>query len=132
MNGTENTGLQHLAVQIVTTYERMKRNAAYRVLSLIFGCINLVIVKLVQMASKEKNTARIRRDQLYKELVNQGELAALQEEAAQQIRRKNQFFNKNVPESEIQRQAEKIGLQEFEEKVNRLLENEGIDASTNS
>ena len=132
MNGTENTGLQHLAVQIVTTYERMKRNAAYRVLSLIFGCITLVIVKLVQMASKEKNTARIRRDQLYKELVNQGELAALQEEAAQQIRRKNQFFNKNVSESEVQRQAEKIGLQEFEEKVNRLLENEGIDASRNS
>lgn len=132
MNGTENTGLQHLAVQIVTTYERMKRNAAYRVLSLIFGCITLVIVKLVQMASKEKNTARIRRDQLYRELVNQGELAALQEEAAAQIRRKNQFFNKNVSESEVQRQAEKIGLQEFEEKVNRLLENEGIDASRNS
>ena len=71
MNHTEDTGLKKLAVQIVTTYERMKRNAAYRALSLIFGCITLIIVKLVQMASKEKNAARTRREQLYKELVDQ-------------------------------------------------------------
>ena len=86
MNRTEATGLNKLSVQIVTTYERMKRNAAYRVLSLIFGCITLIIVKLVQMARKEKNAARIRREQLYKELVDQGELTALKAEAVEPAR----------------------------------------------
>ncbi len=132
MNHTEDTGLKKLAVQIVTTYERMKRNAAYRALSLIFGCITLIIVKLVQMASKEKNAARTRREQLYKELVDQGELTALKAEAVEQIQRKNQFFNKKMSESEVQRQAEKAALQELDGKVNRLLELEGIDASKTS
>lgn len=132
MSSTTTTGLDKFAVQIVTTYERMKRNAAYRVLSLIFGCITLIIVKLVQMAGKGENSARARREQLYQELVAQGELAALQADAAEQVRKANQFFGKTMSDEDVQRQAKKFALQELEGKINRILDQEGIDTSKTS
>ena len=132
MNHTEGSSLNKLAVKIVSTYEHMKRNGVYRVLSLLFGCITLMIVKLVQMANKENNPARTRREQLTKELTAQGVLAALEAEALQQIRRKNEFFKKSEPEGDMKRQADKIARQEFEGRIDRLLEAEGFDTSRTS
>ena len=96
MDHTDDNRLSRLAVQVVTTYERMGRNAAYRVLALLSGCITLAIVKLVQIANKEKAPATARREQLHKELTDQGVAAALHAEALEQIRRKNTFFNKKI------------------------------------
>ena len=132
MNHTEDIGLSKLAMQIVTTYERMKRNAAYRVLALLFGCVTLVIVKLVQIANKEKNPARTRREELTKALADQGILAGLRAESLEQLRRKNEFFHKKMSEGEMERQAEKMAQQEFEGQIERCLESEGYDASKTS
>ncbi len=132
MDHTDDNRLSRLAVQVVTTYERMGRNAAYRVLALLSGCITLAIVKLVQIANKEKAPATARREQLHKELTDQGVAAALHAEALEQIRRKNTFFNKKISEAEVERQAAKIARQEFEGQLDRLLDAEGFDTSRTS
>ncbi len=124
--------LNKSAVRIVETYERMKRNTIYRVLSLLFGSITLLIVKLVQMAGGAKNPAKARREDLYKELVDNGELTALHAEAEEHIRRKNQFFSKGMSEGDIRLKAEKIANQALEDKVNNLLELEGFDTRKTS
>lgn len=87
----------HLAVQIGNnTIRAYETKCGLRVLSLIFGCITLVIVKLVQML-KEKNCQDPSGSTVQGSLCESGSWPRW-EEAAQQIRRKNQFSNKSVPE----------------------------------
>ncbi|MDL2293026.1 ABC transporter permease [Ruminococcaceae bacterium OttesenSCG-928-D13] len=132
MTSTKAAALNKPAVRIVSTYERMKRNGIYRVLSLIFGCITLVIVKLVQRAGSASNPAQARREELHKAFVEKGELAALKAEAEAHLRRKNQFFNKHMSDEELRREAEKTALLALEDKVNAQLELEGVDTRKTS
>lgn len=132
MKRTETAVLSKTAAWIAATYERIRGKKIYWVLTMILGAVTLLIVKSVQLMRRSTNPSKARRDELTKELTDKGELAKLQLEAEERIRRKNQLFKKTMSEDKLSLEAAKHAQQALNDQVDQLLELEGVDTRKTS
>lgn len=103
---------------IKSTFARMYRNSTYRIWLWIFGLFTMLVTFVVYKCKKGKDAFAEVKEQVKKELDAQNLKAELYEDALVQVRRKNQYFNKTVSDSEVEKQAKKIAENNYQQILN--------------
>ena len=91
-----------------STFARMHRNSQYRVCLWVLGFFTMLVTFFTYKSKKSNNRfAKIQAD-LKAEFERQGLKEQFYKEALLQIRKKNEYFKKNVSESDVEKEARRI------------------------
>lgn len=97
------------------TFRRMYRNPQYRIWLWVLGLFTMLITFFTYKSKKGKDKFAAIKADARKELETSGLKENLLSEAINQIKKKNEFFKKNISESELKKQAEEIARNNFEQ-----------------
>lgn len=97
------------------TFKRMYRNSTYRVWLWVLGFFTVLITYIRYKGQKGKDRFAVIKDGLRKELDATGMREQLYQEALAQVKRKNEYFKKNVSESEVEKLARAIADKNYEQ-----------------
>lgn len=110
------------AGRLAEIYSSMMANPAYRWLLLLAGApVNLAIL-LIYLIRRRQGGFGLRSRELRSKLIEAGELKRLHAEAREQLLAKHRFFNQQVPEDKLERQAAEWAEERFQERIRHELE----------
>lgn len=116
------------------TFKRMYRNSKYRIWLWVLGLPTMLITFFVYKSKKGKDGYADIRKQVRREMESTSLLSELTRTALEQIKRKNEYFQKSASERDIKKQADQIAKKNFdsiiEDKVNQVAQSKSTEEVT--
>lgn len=116
------------------TFKRMYRNSKYRIWLWVLGLPTMLITFFVYKSKKGKDGYADIRKQVRREMESTSLLSELTRTALEQIKRKNEYFQKSASERDVKKQADQIAKKNFdsivEDKVNQVAQSRSIEEVT--
>ncbi len=116
------------------TFKRMYRNSKYRIWLWVLGLPTMLITFFVYKGKKGKDGYAEIRNQVRREMEGTSLLSELTRTALEQIKRKNEYFQKSASERDMKKQAEQIAKKNFdwilEDKVKQIAQSKSIEEVT--
>lgn len=116
------------------TFKRMYRNSKYRIWLWVLGLPTMLITFFVYKSKKGKDGYADIRKQIRREMESTSLLSELTRTALEQIKRKNEYFQKSASERDVKKQADQIAKKNFdsivEDKVNQVAQSRSIEEVT--
>lgn len=119
---------------IGSTYEKMFSKTLYRVLLLILGLPLNIILVIIYLVNKKKDTFLQIKNEIRNQYIIEGYRDKLVEEAKKQAVNKNKFFNKQVSGKSFAKEVDKLVAKNFNEEVlkkaEETMKNKGTERVT--
>lgn len=116
------------------TFKRMYRNSKYRIWLWVLGLPTMLVTFFVYKSKKGKDGYAEIRKQVRREMEGTSLLSELTRTALEQIKRKNDYFQKSASEREMKKQAEQIAQKNFnsivEDKVKNIAQTKSVEEIT--
>ena len=97
------------------TFKRMYRNSTYRIWLWVLGFFTVLVTFIRFKQQKGKDRFAEIKEELRKELEGTSTRETLYQDALVQVKKKNEYFKKNVSEAEVEKQAKAIADKNFEQ-----------------
>lgn len=110
------------------TYKRLQRNPPYRILAVVLGIFTLLPVAIVAKCSARSKGIASRKRELTLKFMADGTFEKLLLESRSQLKRKDEFFQRDTPQKDIERLARNRANQKLEELIDHTLHEEGLPA----
>ncbi len=121
MSGQTAAARNSVSNQIAGISRKMLLHPAYRFLLLLAGAPVTVIVFISYLFSKSNNGYNKLAEEMKQQLLSQGVMEKLLEEAKDQLTRKYAFFGQSVAADRLEREVAALASKRFEEKLTQFM-----------